>query len=108
MTVEQQNTKTVPGVAVHIGPRVEHPESLPRASATVSSGMQPFDSVKHLLSPKPLRRPRRSRPSEDLDELRAAEAARNFKLPDQDIMANLDRYRPLQSWYDEDEDLFGD
>jgi hypothetical protein len=52
--------------------------------------------------------PGREYTAEELEEMRAAEVVRNFKLSEEAIRANLANLKPPQSWYDEDEDLFGE
>ncbi len=58
MVNKETGTVTAPGVNVEIGEQhmVETPQ------ATSSSALVSFESVKHLFSDKPLRRPSRTRP----------------------------------------------
>jgi hypothetical protein len=63
------NDKTigVPGVSVEVGGSASRMVLMSVSNMAIGSTMTDFESIKHLLSGKPLRRPNRSRP---LDEPR--------------------------------------
>jgi hypothetical protein len=60
MSASERPVRTIPGKAVFI--KVSHPIVPGKAPCTTSTILASFDSVKHLLSNKPLRRPNRTRP----------------------------------------------
>lgn len=45
--------------------------------------------------------------AEELADFADAQAVAAYRLPEADLLANVDQHKPPQSWYDEDEDLFG-
>jgi hypothetical protein len=62
MNAQEQNVITAPGITAEIGEG--HGHMTPPYQVITASGAVAFDSIKHLLSNKPIRRPNRSRPME--------------------------------------------
>ncbi len=62
MNTQQQNVITAPGINAEIGEG--HGHMTPPYQVVTASGAVSFDSIKHLLSDKPNRRPNRTRPVE--------------------------------------------
>lgn len=61
MTRQEQNTITVPGVSYSVATGTM-PQAVDEANIAAAANVTNFEGMAHLLSDKPLRRPKRTRP----------------------------------------------